>query len=238
MFCIISMCLSLTSFNKLQKPPQQEAKEIIERAKELTSFIPDSAHNKKLICGALDSMEIFDLSRGGNIQLPKVKFALVIMPAESMDSMQQPGFKDNIQLMAFQSDRFWQTNQVVILLNAKIAEFTHDIDAKSTGLIHELLHALQAVEHFYNKDKMSYATIYADEKAAWTSQCFLYQKARPDMFEGISVNCNTFEFTNLENLTEEKQKILDPVTGDEAVKSLLMFAYCGDKFFEIMYKKK
>ena len=211
-----------------------EGLRIIHRAKQQVKlYVPDSqAQLRGLLEEALDKMTIIYPGDSDKLNLDSNKtFFLCIVPGEKMSG----STSQKIELMVFHSAAFETRGKIVVLMNALIGYISNDMDAKASALVHELIHGIQASGHRINHETMNQKMYFADELAAWNCQYFLYQKARPDMFTGLTCDCKT---ETIYGESDAQKKVLEGDDWDRLVRSIVLFSMCKESYILRYYDKQ
>jgi hypothetical protein len=196
------------------------AKKIIDRAKEITVYIPDSNSREKIFFG-LSQMKIFLADEKGEVSFDnRQQFILIVRKSVHFKKSMNVNART---FMQFDNDLFQATNHIIISINDSMFHFSQNLDGQACLLIHEYIHALQA----NNRKKMGInekGSVFTDEQQAWESSVYLYEKLNPQIL-GITVDCNNF--TIYVNSEKQKKDIKDPITM-----SFILHRYCKDIYLK------
>ena len=234
---VVILAAAYIIVNFRNNSPNREAQRIISRAFEIAEFIPDSTKNvKSLIQEGLKEMKILNLS-DGKVQFPDSgRFFIVTVPGTEMPGANNHDQFESKTMMEFSWEEIELHGKVAVLMNNDIENISHDLDVKATCLIHEMIHALQANQHLNaGQKRLRPQELYADERVAWNSQVFLYQKVHPEVFEGITCRCETGQ---LLGMNEFQTRILISEERDPMIHSLVLFSICKDLFLKKLYPEK
>lgn len=205
-----------------------EAKIIIQRAIEISDFIPDP-HDKGQIKEALDSMVIYQMNKDGDSIKVADKFSLIIVPPQNMEELSTFPFLVPETIIDFSYGIFERSGQVLILMSDVIGALSHDGDVKALALIHALIHGLQAVGHGKTENKDS---LLKREFAAWMSMTYLYDKLHPDIFKGAKCVCDGS--LEIFERTKDQEKLFGNL-GENIVKNMFRFSECKNAFLKKAY---
>jgi len=227
-YTIMGVLLLLILKTESSKSPQRQAREIINRAIEVAEYIPQPA-DKVRILEALQRMEVRMLPNNDFLELPPgFGFSLVITPPEKMFG--KIDSNGDAVLMQFNRDATIKIGHVLIHMNSEISKFSKDLDVKATVLIHELVHGLQSAWHLKNKHPITDSLLYVDERDAWSSQGYLFFKLRPELYRGVTCDC---EKQHVFTKTEEQAKLFQK---DDMIRSSILYYFCKDTFLRTLYK--
>lgn len=228
--CNSSSPLKSHEIHDLEKEPKSkqdkinEAKIIISRAKEMCAYIPDS-NSKNMIVSGLSQLIVICADSNETVQLSSDKLFVLLITNENC---LVKGVKAKSKAMFdFSPDELEKNGHVLIEMNEDLSNYSNNLDAKASCLIHEFAHAIQSNNRHLPGIKTKDNSRYVDEDQAWAAQYFIYAAIHPEIDE-LHCDCDKFE---IHVITPEQEIIC----SDLIIRSLVMYHCCRDKFLKRLY---
>lgn len=231
MFGVVSFLIALTFTNtNPKKSPKKEAEKIIQRATEISQEIPDPK-NKAEITDMLKRMVVVFPDKNDNVEVPEGATCLVVLKKGELKGPDMTTEDFSTSYMAFNGEILEKQNRIVVALSDD-PELTQHVDIKATSLIHELIHVLQSMDHLQKGIKITPQIVYEDEKIAYESQMYLFNKLHPELMEGIKCDCTSL---TIHNMTPKQERI---IMKDKLMQTIILAGFCKDAILSRMYPTK
>lgn len=212
-----------------------ELQKIVTRAKEIVQYIDDTG-TRALVKTALDSIAIVAAHKGQFVLPTGKMFSMVSVTRAEMGYEAKDS--NNTIVMQFLPQILYENGKVVVEVDRCVDTFSNDIDVKATTLIHEIKHAVQYL-HLYQSGK-TFQQIFEDvplrcrlENEAWDMQMRLFMKIRPELFKGLSADCEQSNLLNV--VTPEQKLLLTNGSADRMLYGLALYYTCGEPLIKKLY---